>query len=108
MPRTVPRTRVYVGAIAMNLLITGAAGFIGRTVVQEARRRGHRVMALIRSEVPAQWQTCADLECIRCDLADGRALELSGRGIDVIVHLAASMRGDLAAQQRDKIGRAHV
>jgi nucleoside-diphosphate-sugar epimerase len=94
---------VYVGAIAMNLLITGAAGFIGRAVVQEARRRGHRVMALIRSEAPAQWQTCADLECIRCDLADGRALELSGRGIDVIVHLAASMRGDLAAQRRDTI-----
>lgn len=34
----------------MNILLIGAHGFVGSAVWQEARQRGHRVTALVRSE----------------------------------------------------------
>jgi len=40
----------------MKLLITGAAGFLGKYVVQEAIARGHHVVALTRSSVLAEWE----------------------------------------------------
>ncbi|MGI8450887.1 MAG: SDR family oxidoreductase, partial [Streptosporangiaceae bacterium] len=37
----------------MRLLVTGASGFLGGYVLDEARRRGHEVVALARSDTAA-------------------------------------------------------
>ncbi|MFU8776370.1 MAG: NAD-dependent epimerase/dehydratase family protein [Roseovarius sp.] len=73
--------------MGLSLLVTGAGGFLGRAVVAEARARGHAVRGVTRADV---------------DLATG---DLSGLldGIDCVIHLAGSLSGDWAVQNRDTL-----
>ncbi len=73
--------------MGLNLLVTGAGGFLGSAVVAEARARGHTVRQVTRAEV---------------DLATG---DLSGflDGIECVIHLAGSLSGDWAVQSRDTL-----
>ena len=87
----------------MKILITGAAGFIGEFVLQEALRRGHNVIALVRSSTPMQWIGIPNLETVRQDLSDKQSLDLNNRGVDVVVHLAAATKGSEAEQFHDTV-----
>ena len=73
--------------MGLNLLVTGAGGFLGSAVVAEARARGHTVRQVTRAEV---------------DLAKG---DLSGflDGIECVIHLAGSLSGVWAVQSRDTL-----
>jgi nucleoside-diphosphate-sugar epimerase len=78
------------------MLVTGARGFIGRSTVATAVRRGHFVRALLRpaTETSAlQWARDADVEIVRHDLREPDGLERSLADVDVVVHLAAAMGG---------------
>jgi nucleoside-diphosphate-sugar epimerase len=84
----------------LNLLVTGAGGFLGRHAVAEALARGHRVTALIRTEAdlpPAAIRATADL-------AGGTDLRPLLAGIDAIIHCAGRMTGTEAQMQRDTVG----
>jgi nucleoside-diphosphate-sugar epimerase len=87
----------------MKILITGAAGFIGKFVVEEALKRGHQVVALVRSAPPMHWKGVQSLETLQCDLAQVRDLDLHDRGIDVVLHLAAATKGSEAEQFQDTV-----
>jgi 2-alkyl-3-oxoalkanoate reductase len=87
----------------MNILVTGASGFLGRYTVAELLRRGHHVRALVRPSTPASKLPCHShptLKLVRLDLSQldqpdqGAALQ----GVDVVVHLAAAKTGDLQTQ----------
>jgi len=67
----------------MKVLVTGAAGFIGRTVVPVLRER-HEVRTLDRQPNPA------DPAQLVADLTDAAALREACAGIDVVLHLAAT------------------
>lgn len=91
----------------MRVLITGAGGFIGQFVVQEALRRKHHVIATIRSSLPEHWRE-GEFEILRHDWAKG-AIRLNGRDIDVVVHLAAAMQGHAERQFSDTVsGTKHL
>lgn len=66
------------------VLVTGAAGTIGRPVCRELAGRGHRVRAfdLIQADLEAEW--------ILGDLGDADALRQAVAGTDVVIHLAAT------------------
>lgn len=68
----------------MNVLVTGATGFVGPAVVMALVDRGHRVIAATRTGVPvagaAEVRRCNDLR--HSDLDDLVA------GVDAVVHLA--------------------
>lgn len=66
------------------VLVTGAAGTIGRPVCRELLARGHRVRAFDRAtgEDASEW--------IAGSVEDGKALEEAAGGVDAIVHLAAT------------------
>lgn len=82
-----------------HLLVTGAAGFIGRAVVRAALARGHRVTALVRQRAggPAEGGTT-----VVADLARDAIVPVLS-GVDAVVHCAASLGGDSAAQQVDTV-----
>jgi nucleoside-diphosphate-sugar epimerase len=69
----------------MNLLVTGASGFVGRFVVSEAAKLGWTVTAVVRS--PKEVVPAANY-CYAAELqyTDWRPLL---RGIDCVIHLAA-------------------
>jgi UDP-glucose 4-epimerase len=66
------------------LALTGATGFVGQAVVDEALRRGISVRALARREQ----HTRPGVEWIRGDLADERALTALVQGASAVLHVA--------------------
>lgn len=75
----------------MKLLITGANGFIGKSLVAEALLHSYQVVALVRKQAPLEWVDLKNLEVIICDLDEDEIPDLSTFSIDCVVHLAASM-----------------
>ncbi|HEY9639537.1 MAG TPA: NAD(P)-dependent oxidoreductase [Coleofasciculaceae cyanobacterium] len=82
----------------MKLLITGASGFLGQYVVAEALRRGHQVRATVRSASSLPWHNHPSLELARVDLQRQETLAAAVRGVDAVIHLAATLRGDFQTQ----------
>jgi glycosyltransferase involved in cell wall biosynthesis/nucleoside-diphosphate-sugar epimerase len=85
----------------MKLLVTGASGFLGRYVVDEALRRGHVVRAMVRSAGAAArvgWDKDPRVEIAVADLRSRRALPEAVAGVDAVLHLAAAKAGDVYAQ----------
>lgn len=83
--------------MAETILITGGAGFIGRTLADELLRRGANVRVLDslieqvhpKREPPADFPTEAEL--IVGDIRDDAAVLRALRGVDKVVHLAAEV-----------------
>ncbi|AKO98482.1 Nucleoside-diphosphate-sugar epimerase [Marinovum algicola DG 898] len=90
---------------ALTLLITGAAGYVGRHSVAAARARGHAVIAVLRdaSAAPESWRDDAGITVIAGDLTDCPALPAACASADVVLHLAASLSGDATRQARDTL-----
>ena len=85
----------------MKLLVTGAGGFLGRYVVDEALRRGHVVRAMVRSAGAAAkygWEGNPNIEITVADLRSRRGLVDAVAGVDAVLHLAAAKGGDVYAQ----------
>lgn len=68
----------------LRVLVVGATGSIGRLVVDEARRRGHTVRALVRDPARApRWP--ADVEVLRGDPTRPDTLPAALDGVDAVV-----------------------
>jgi nucleoside-diphosphate-sugar epimerase len=66
-----------------TIVVTGAAGAIGRPVCDELLRRGHRVRGFDRAPTP--WLG----DAVTGDLLDREVVRAAARGADALVHLAA-------------------
>lgn len=93
------------GAVKMKtFFITGAAGFLGNRIVQQALNRGHEIKAIIRPGRDVShlsWKDNAMVEFIEVDLADETAVDvirslISGFNQDnsVFVHAAGLFTGN--------------
>lgn len=69
----------------MNVLVTGGTGALGRHVVVELRKSGHRARILSRDPQ-------GHVDAVRGDLATGEGLARAVAGIDAIVHAASATR----------------
>ena len=72
----------------LRVLVTGSAGRIGSAAVAELRRRGHRVRGFDRVSSPGV------SEEVIGDLGDPDAVHRAMRGIECLVHLAATPDDD--------------
>lgn len=70
----------------MNVLVTGAGGFLGQYVVEQHVARGDRVRALGRGKYSAL-QAMA-VETVRVDLRDRQATVAACQGMDLVQHTA--------------------
>lgn len=87
----------------MKILLTGASGFVGESVLHELLGRGHHLIALVRSAAPARWSGCENLEVLQADLLQPLPLDLKGKGIDVVLHLAAVTKRSVSQQFADTV-----
>ena len=91
------------------ILVTGATGFLGRQLVQQALRHGHAVRALVRRPV-------ADLalpdgpSCEVCqgDLTDPVTLDAAVAGVETVVHAAATTSEMAPDEALSQPGRPHL
>jgi len=78
----------------MRVLVTGANGFLGRSVVQALLAQGHTVRAMVRPATAVEslgWP--ASVEIVRGDLRSTRELASAFDRVDALIHLAAAVTG---------------
>lgn len=74
------------------ILVTGAAGFVGRRVVSELASRGQTVRALVRTPSTASVLGESGAELVMGDLLNADSLRDACEGVERVVHLAAVIR----------------
>ena len=81
----------------MNVLVTGAGGFLGRYVVARLLERGYRVRAMLRPAAPRpDWP--GEVEIFRADLRTSADLSSAFADINAVIHLAAATSGSEEVQ----------
>ncbi len=74
------------------ILVTGATGFVGRSVVKALRTRGRDVRCLVRSPARARRISDYGVELARGDVTDPESVARAMVGVDAVVHLVAIIR----------------
>ncbi|MDX2169358.1 MAG: NAD(P)H-binding protein, partial [Deltaproteobacteria bacterium] len=70
----------------MQILLTGASGFIGRRLVERLTAAGHQLTALLRT--PDAVRLPRSVTVVQGDITDAAAVARAAAGCDAIVHLA--------------------
>jgi len=94
----------------MRAVVTGGAGFIGRSLVRQLRERGDDVVALVRDAGKAEGLGDLGCELVQSDLASTGADSLSAamHGADAAFHLAGSYRVGIPATEHAAMFQANV
>lgn len=83
--------------MSARVLVTGAAGYLGRAVVARALTDGWTVRALVRNGTPPDGADLVRGDMATMDLVPALA------GVDAVIHCAAAMTGAEAAMIRDTV-----
>ena len=80
-----------------TVLVTGGAGFIGRSVCAELLQRGHKVRVLdalieqVHGEVDGSKLLPSDVELLVGDVRNGDVVQKALQGVDSVINLAAEV-----------------
>lgn len=76
----------------MNVLLTGATGFVGWSLAELLLAEGHAVRCLVRSPSRAAALGAQGAAIVRGDVGSGEGVEEAVRGIEGVVHAAGVIR----------------
>lgn len=79
----------------MDILVTGATGFIGSYLIKTLSMKKHKIRCLVRESSNIESLKKLDVELWFGDLNDKKTLKGVTRGVDIVFHLAAI--GDINA-----------
>jgi nucleoside-diphosphate-sugar epimerase len=104
------RTTGY--ADGVTYLLTGATGFVGRSVARELRRAGHQVRALVRTPASAGALASQGIEICPGDITDKETMRAPMSGVDGVFHVAGwykvGVRDRETAEHVNVEGTRHV
>src|SRR6266568_9284049 len=87
------RSKLSAGAAShMDVLVTGATGFVGANVARLLVADGYRVRVLARPTSSLQALSGCRVEIFRGDILDPHALAPAVRGCAIVFHVAADYR----------------
>src|SRR5579864_211174 len=95
----------------MEIIVTGATGVLGCSVVPRCVANGHHVRALARSPANAETVRGLGAEPVTFDLFDRQCVQEAVAGSEVVLHLATKipptnqLRKDSAWTENDRIRR---
>ncbi len=72
----------------MNILVTGASGFVGSTLSESLFRQGHKVRLLMRKASSLRNLDTSKFSIVYGDLRDQDSLHEAVTGVDIIFHVA--------------------
>ena len=75
----------------MNILVTGASGYIGSQLIPRLVDAGHHVSCLVRNPIRLHARCRDQVEICQADLLDPNSLPAVVQGIDVAFYLVHSM-----------------
>lgn len=88
----------------MNILITGATGFVGKWLTKDLIKEGHTVRIIHRKSSDLSFFKNLNVETILGDVTDKESLVNALKGIDVVFHLAGVIGYSKAMRkQMDKV-----
>lgn len=93
----------------MNILLTGATGYVGGELLRALERDGHHVRCLVRRPAKLAGRTGPRTEIMTGDATDAEDLAracrepLAGGGIDVAYWLVHSMEGGVDFERADRL-----
>ena len=73
----------------MNVLVTGASGFVGRHLVERLAADGAQVRALVRPGTNPAWLEALGAQVRRGDIGDAHSVQRVAEECQVVFHLAA-------------------
>jgi NADH dehydrogenase len=77
----------------MNVVVTGATGFVGTHVVHALRARDLPVRALVRDRRRGSRLAARGVELVEGDVTDPTSLRAALAGTDAVIHLVAIIKG---------------
>lgn len=98
----------------MNVLVTGASGFIASRIVEQLLAKGHRVRGTVRSLKKVQDLAslrslpgaAERLELVEADLLLGGSFDAAAQGCDAVLHTASPYVLDAKDPQKDLVDPA--
>ena len=84
-----------------HCLVTGASGFIGRRLTEVLAESGKQVACLVRRSSAVEALQALPVRLCRGDVATGEGLDDALEGIDVVYHLAGTIRALRSQQYHD-------
>lgn len=72
----------------MNILVTGATGFVGYRLIQQLKAAGHKVFATGRNQAMGEKISFLEIPFRAGDVADAAFVASLVKGMDAVVHLA--------------------
>lgn len=94
----------------MNVLVTGAAGYIGSIVTEQLLGKGYRVIALDNLQQGHREAVAPEATFIEADLTDSQALDMVFRhySIEAVMHLAAETVVEYSMSDPGRFFRTNV